>query len=56
MVNFKQWLLYAQRKSLQCPIHRRLGGLQSQSGLSGDEEIHLSVPRIEPLTVQATDQ
>lgn len=33
------------------PHNRTLCGLQSQSGLSGDEEMNVSMPTIEPLIV-----
>jgi hypothetical protein len=45
-------LLYLQRKSPWYPLYRRLGGLQSLSGCSGEEENSQPLPGLKPLIIQ----
>jgi hypothetical protein len=37
-----------QGKGLRCPLHRRVGGPQSQSGREGEEKKLRPLPEIEP--------
>jgi hypothetical protein len=59
VVSFTPQLLYPQRKSPQCPLDRRLGGLQSQSG-SCRKEKNLTpagnqTPAFQPIAPHCTD-
>jgi hypothetical protein len=45
-------LLYSRGKCPKYPLHRRLGGPQSQSGPCGVKKNLLSLPRIEPWPVK----
>jgi len=55
-VSFKPWLLYPQGKSPWYPMDRRMGGLQSPSGHSGEEKNSQPLPVVETLIFQAVAQ
>jgi hypothetical protein len=45
-------LLYPQGKNPRYPLDRKLGGLQSQSGCSGEEKNSQPLLVLEPLIIQ----
>jgi hypothetical protein len=56
VVSFMSWPLYPQGKSPWYPLDRRLGGLQSWSGHSGEEKNSQPLPRLKPPIIQAVGQ
>jgi len=53
VVKFTPRLLDCHGKIPQYPLNRRLGGLQNESGCSGDEKTAFPVPGIEPHICQS---
>jgi hypothetical protein len=52
VISFTLRPLYPQRKSLWCPLDRRLGGPQSRSGRGGKEKNSQPLPELEPPIIQ----
>jgi len=52
VVSFMPWPLYPQGKGPWYPLDRRLGGLQSWSGQSGEEKTSQHFSGLEPLIIQ----
>jgi hypothetical protein len=56
MVSFTIRPLYSQGKSPWYPLARRLGGLQSRSGLGGEEKNSYPLPGLETPIIQLIAQ
>jgi hypothetical protein len=56
VVSFTHRSLYPQGKSRRYPLDKRLGGLQSRSGRSGENKAPKPLPGLEPPNIQPMAQ